>query len=1135
MYRAKQRLLSIFLVFATLLLTAVLGIVSLFDTTKTVRAAEAAYYVKVTAAPDDWSGNYLIVYEGGSVAFNGSLTTLDAANNNTAVTISDGKIEATDAMKAIQFTITKNGSNYTIKSASDYYIGATGNSNSLLSNTSTQYTNTITLDTDGNVNIIGSGGAYLRYNASSNNYRFRYYKSSSYTGQKAIQLYKYTESTTESPACSHTEYTAQYYENNQHIEKCKECGEIKADAVAQDCTYGSYTYTPNNNGTHIKKGTCTTCQNEATVATDETCNGSNWGIYTTENGVHSRTGNCTLCGASVTESGECEISAEYVREGNQHTQTGTCNICSASTSVTEDCTLTTDGYAPLDTDNKAEQQHAITTTCSVCEKTATANESCSFDEGVLEGSTRTYTCQHCEYSYSEEVTLYTVSYIVSGETAPESQPVVANETVTLPNGDDYNEYTFVGWTTESLNGETNEAPDYTKAGDTYEVTKDVTFYALYSKTESTGDWTKVTDVNKLAVGYEIVIVASGSDDALSTTQNTSNRASVAITKNGDTVTINDSVQIITLETGTVDDAFAFKVDGGYLYAASSSANNLKTKTALDDNGSWAIEIDGDGVATIQAKGSYTRNLLRKNSSSALFSCYGSGQNDVSIYMKDTTTSYVTAEGTCEHTYEIDEENSQPKTCTENGVEIKICTKCGDRNEETLFATGHVEVHTIISEATCKVAGSKTITCENCSELNETIELPILPHDYQGGKCTACGEILPAQATLTFDDKAKRTEFTTEKQVWTENSIILTNDKAESTNNVADYANPARFYKSSTITIEYPQMFVIVFTCNTAAYAEALKTSIGDTATSNGKSVTVKFAEPQDSFTITMSEQVRMDSLTVATEPTINSASVTIREDITLNCYVTIADTLYADATLVFTMNGNNLDVKGELTDGRYKFSLELPPQYMTDTVQIFLYYGSDEIEKIENYSIQNYAKNQLDKAGDNTELKRLISDMLHYGAAAQIYKDYNVENLANNVDGILAETADVPTTTDFTLSEVANDCPAYFTGAGVHFDNVNKLYVKLSTTENVTLTINGTQVENLSTKIYTDGISVTSFDETHTFVLSYDDGNGQTATQTLTYSINAYAYAKKDAENVAMKNLALALYRYGVSAEAYAA
>ena len=46
------------------------------------------YFVKVTSVPLDWSGEYLIVYEAGNVAFDGSLTTLDAASNTVPVTIS---------------------------------------------------------------------------------------------------------------------------------------------------------------------------------------------------------------------------------------------------------------------------------------------------------------------------------------------------------------------------------------------------------------------------------------------------------------------------------------------------------------------------------------------------------------------------------------------------------------------------------------------------------------------------------------------------------------------------------------------------------------------------------------------------------------------------------------------------------------------------------------------------------------------------------------------------------------------------------------------------------------------------------------------------------------------------------------
>lgn len=144
------------------------------------------HYVKVTETPADWTGDYLIVYEDGNVAFNGSLTTLDAVSNTVSVVIEDGKIEATDAMKSSQFTIDASGN---VKSASGYYIGQTSNANGLKSSQSTQYINTISVNNDGTVDMV-SGGAYLRYNASSGQYRFRYYKSNSYTGQKAIQLYK---------------------------------------------------------------------------------------------------------------------------------------------------------------------------------------------------------------------------------------------------------------------------------------------------------------------------------------------------------------------------------------------------------------------------------------------------------------------------------------------------------------------------------------------------------------------------------------------------------------------------------------------------------------------------------------------------------------------------------------------------------------------------------------------------------------------------------------------------------------------------------------------------------------------------------------------------------------------------------
>ena len=154
----------------------------------------------------------------------------------------------------------------------------------------------------------------------------------------------------------------------------------------------------------------------------------------------------------------------------------------------------------------------------------------------------------------------------------------------------------------------------------------------------TGTATLVEDAADLAVGDKVVIVAAGSDYALSTTQNSNNRGQIAITKVDNNVDLNDNVQVLTLENGTVDGTLAFNTGSGYLYAASSGSNHLKTQTTNNANGSWSVEI-ADGVATIVAKGTYTRNMMQYNKNSSLFSCYAEDkpQQSISIYKVNLST------------------------------------------------------------------------------------------------------------------------------------------------------------------------------------------------------------------------------------------------------------------------------------------------------------------------------------------------------------------------------------------------------------------------------------------------------------------------------------------------------------------
>ena len=202
----------------------------------------------------------------------------------------------------------------------------------------------------------------------------------------------------------------------------------------------------------------------------------------------------------------------------------------------------------------------------------------------------------------------------------------------------------------------------------------------------------VTNASTLAVGDRIVIVATGYDFALGTTQNTNNRSQGAVTKSENTVTFDTAaVQIITLAQGTTSGTFAFDVGAQYLYAASSSSNNLKTSASLTDNASWVITIDAaTGAASVSASGTSTRNVLRYNSSSGLFSCYAAtnSQKDIAIYRIGQAQHF--------HSYEA-----------------------------------------VVTAPTCESAGYTTYTCD-CGDRYVADDVPALGHNYADGNCTNCG-------------------------------------------------------------------------------------------------------------------------------------------------------------------------------------------------------------------------------------------------------------------------------------------------------------------------------------------------------------------------------------------------------------
>ncbi|MBQ1406452.1 MAG: endonuclease, partial [Oscillospiraceae bacterium] len=288
-------------------------------------SGEGGDYVLIDSTENLVLGQYLIVYTTGAVAFNGGLDILDASGNFISVTISDDKIASTAATDAAAFTIDPDAG--TIQSASGYYIGATSNtSNTLLSSQTTVYTNVIDF-TGGNADITSQGGAILRYNTGG---RFRYYKSSTYTSQQAIQLYLKsggeTVTYTTAPTGSEHSHTLTHVaalaptcgaDGNAEYWYCAGCGKYFSDAaaateiIADDTVIpatGNHTYgdwAANNDGTHTH--VCSVC------GAAETVNCTYTDVVTpptpTELGYTTHT--CTVCGYSFVDSYTSETGVDY--------------------------------------------------------------------------------------------------------------------------------------------------------------------------------------------------------------------------------------------------------------------------------------------------------------------------------------------------------------------------------------------------------------------------------------------------------------------------------------------------------------------------------------------------------------------------------------------------------------------------------------------------------------------------------------------------------------------------------------------------------------------------------------------------------------------------------------------------------
>ena len=161
------------------------------DPTEPTEPIEGGSFAKVTAEQSDWSGKYLLAFEDSTtsaVVYKGS----DAQNDTVSTQTSNGRIAYKEGMAIV--TVKKCGNGYSMQLENGTYLDSkpldgSGKEQNGIVCSDTEAELVINIGTDG-TDIIAATGSRLRYNATASEGRFRFYKSTTYINQKAVQLYK---------------------------------------------------------------------------------------------------------------------------------------------------------------------------------------------------------------------------------------------------------------------------------------------------------------------------------------------------------------------------------------------------------------------------------------------------------------------------------------------------------------------------------------------------------------------------------------------------------------------------------------------------------------------------------------------------------------------------------------------------------------------------------------------------------------------------------------------------------------------------------------------------------------------------------------------------------------------------------
>ncbi|MBO4419940.1 MAG: S-layer homology domain-containing protein, partial [Oscillospiraceae bacterium] len=404
-------------------------------------------YELLSAAPEDWAGNYVVSYgitnsmyilKGVTVSSNG--TEIENSANSSAfaatgITLEDNILH--DVGDSYRFIMEPHGEYYSLRNAStNVYVGVTASSYLGGYNSYTAGKCDWTFGSGPNASSAHSAQngqyPYFSFNTSNNyfwtgsslNNNVRFWKATdgyttyyctSPTAGGHVHTPEYVAEV--APTCGEAGHNAYY--------RCTTCGKYFSDEACENEISPASTLIPatgnhsygnwvsNNNGTH--KHTCSVCgQTESvscsydTVVTEPTCTEGGHTTYTCTVCAYSYQGNSVpalghdYSDWTVTTAPTCTAAGEETR---------TCSRCN----ITETRTVEALGhdYQAVVTEPSCTEGGYTTYTCSRCNDTYTADETEPLghdyqavvtEPSCTEGGFTTYTCSRCGDSYTGDET-----------------------------------------------------------------------------------------------------------------------------------------------------------------------------------------------------------------------------------------------------------------------------------------------------------------------------------------------------------------------------------------------------------------------------------------------------------------------------------------------------------------------------------------------------------------------------------------------------------------------------------------------------------------------------------------------------------------------------------------------------------